>query len=75
MTTVHLAEYCSCKYESGFSVLSIHKSKRGAFKAMLAHRWADLQEVQRPNRYHKKTKGECYQWMQLWRISSMEIFE
>lgn len=58
MTTVHLAEYCSCKYKSGFTVLSLHKSKRGAFKAMLKHRWEDFEKSVTPSPYVKKVKGE-----------------
>jgi hypothetical protein len=37
MSEVHAAEYCSCIYESGFSILSLHSTKAGAYKAMRKH--------------------------------------
>lgn len=34
MEYVFAFEYCSCIYEAGFSVISIHKSRGTAYKAM-----------------------------------------
>ena len=44
MEQVYAFEWCSCIYESGFSVESLHKTKVGAYKAMrktLLERYAE----------------------------------
>jgi hypothetical protein len=35
---VYIFEYSHCIYDSGWHVESIHKTKHGAFKAMVKHR-------------------------------------
>ena len=42
MSNVFAFEWCDCIFESGFSLVSLHDTKRGALKAMLAtanRRW------------------------------------
>jgi hypothetical protein len=36
---VYAFEWCDCVYESAFSVVSIHASKLGAYRAMKAKLW------------------------------------
>lgn len=41
---VYAFEWCSCVYESGFSIESLHTTKAGAYRAMrkaLQERWED----------------------------------
>jgi hypothetical protein len=42
--TVYLAEWCDCKYESGFSTISVHKTKAGAYRALRKKRKAVFDE-------------------------------
>lgn len=44
---VYAAMWCDCVYESGYTPISLHKTKRGAFKALLKYRydlWAEDRE-------------------------------
>lgn len=41
---VYLAKYCSCRYESAYSTLSIHKNIDGANKAISDHKEGRLSE-------------------------------
>lgn len=34
MSEVWIAEWCPCIYESGYQVISVHSSAKGAYKAM-----------------------------------------
>lgn len=36
---VYAAMWCSCIYESDYSPLSLHRTKPGAFKALLKYRY------------------------------------
>lgn len=48
MNKVFAFEWCGCIFESGFSVVSLHTTKRTAFKAMVAFvntEWLDMRAV------------------------------
>ena len=50
MTEVYAFEWCSCIYESGYTVESLHKTKAGAYKAMrkaLLERWEEETQKER----------------------------
>ena len=59
MKSVFAFEYCDCVYESAFHVVSLHTTKRNAFKALRKHlvaaceakRTSDIQFGQFANRY------------------------
>ncbi len=39
MNIVDAFEFAWCVYDSGYDVKSLHKTKRGAYKAMMKHKW------------------------------------
>lgn len=45
---IYAFEWNDCIYESGFSIVSLHTTKKGAFKAMTAcvnQRWQDARDM------------------------------
>lgn len=39
VTSVFAFEFCYCRFESGFSIESLHFTKAGAYRAMMRHKW------------------------------------
>lgn len=68
---VYTFEWCSCVYESDFSVESIHMTKAGAYKAMrktLQERW--VQQFS-GDRYWRRLGNPLDN--QSWRICTVEV--
>ncbi len=66
---VYAFEYTHCVYESSFTTMSMHATKRGAYKAMMKHKndmwyaarettWQDIAEIG---------------WMERWQIREWEV--
>jgi len=67
---VFLNEYCPCRYESAFQVISVHKTITGAYKAMKKNMVDCYEEMMsRPFR----AKGQLLGDYELFRISSIEL--
>lgn len=76
MQYVYAFEWCSCVYESGFSIESLHSTKVGAYKAMrkaLQERWIDEFNLlcRGPYRIDNCKPLES----RLWRVRKIEVFE
>ena len=74
---IYAAEYCPCKYESEFTVISLHISKQNAQRIIFRTK-NDLFNEQREDRFLSgyPDKGSKYiQDWQLFRIRPMRIFE
>ena len=77
---VYSAEHNYCIYESAFYSLSLHTTKKGAYKAMRKHllkEWED-RTIKQP--YHNATKEEVYKtddvlFGQRWRVATEEVLE
>jgi len=63
--------YCPCIYESSYSTISIHKTKKGAYSAMKKHRIAVFETWRKlPNQYRKPFKDT---FSQDWFIDKITI--
>ena len=70
---VYAFEWCGCVYESGFSVVSLHKTKAGAWKALrieLAQRW---QQNRDRERHYGGRKGVKYLAHEAWRVQKQDV--
>jgi hypothetical protein len=70
MTTVFAYEYCSCVYESGYSIVSLHQTKAGAYKAMRKHKlriWEHETEL--------GSRPEEIFFLEMFRIKKYEVLE
>jgi hypothetical protein len=67
--SVFAFEFCFCRFESGFSIESLHSTKAGAYRAMMDHkrqhwhderdqRWCDAAEIG---------------WMEMWRVKEYTV--
>lgn len=64
--------YCPCIYESGWVTMSIHRTKKGAYKAMKEHKLKEYEEfVNNMNNpwMLKSDKGRKFGKGVSWRIS------
>jgi len=71
-TEVFAFEWCGCVYESAFSVVSLHSTRKGAFKAMTLEanrRWRD--ERNRNLMYGKG--GHSPLCHERWRVRGIEV--
>lgn len=71
MEQIYAFEWCSCIYESGFSVESLHKTKAGAYKAMrktLLERYAEDTSQERYWRQRFRPLGS-----QRWRVRTITL--
>jgi len=75
VSTVYAFEFCPCFHESEFGIVSMHKTKRGAFKALLAHKNQHWHDQRRQVLEYGKAWGKLVDvgWMELWRIKPYEL--
>lgn len=74
MQSIHAFEWCDCIYESGFSVVSLHASKEGAYRAMKAYifqAWED--ELSLLSKIRHIRGGARLLSTQAWRIKTYEV--
>lgn len=65
-------EWCDCVYESGYSVVSLHASCEGAYRAMRAQLLAEWTERRESDiRYGKNRYGILTS--QAWRVRCVEV--
>lgn len=67
---VYAAEYCSCVYESGFEVISLHSTISGAYKAMKEHKLDEYYSCLRNPYLGKGYKVTDYQ---RWRFRILKV--
>jgi len=75
MSSVFAFEWCSCIYESGFSLESLHDTKRGALKAMIAAanlRWQESRDGQLMYGGGGKARFSPLQY-EAWRVRAIEL--
>lgn len=75
MSNVFAFEWCSCIYESGFSLVSLHDTKRGALKAMIAAaniRWQESRDGQLMYGGGGKERFDPLQY-EAWRVRTIEL--
>lgn len=70
---VYAFEWCDCIYESAFRVVSLHTTKRGAFKAMTAEANRRCMEETAPSPYSKKMRGWPPLRSERWQIKTIEV--
>jgi hypothetical protein len=71
MLLVFAFEFCHCTFESGHAIESLHKTKAGAYKAMMQHKhqyWYD----ERESRFVDASE---IGWMSRWRIKEYVLCE
>lgn len=67
--SVFAFEFCFCRFESGFSIESLHWTKAGAYRAMMEHKrqhWYDARQM----RYCDAAE---IGWMELWRVKEYTV--
>lgn len=67
--------YCSCVHESGYSTISLHRTKEGAEKTMKNHK---KNERRKFNKMYKGTDLEQYMTFgkhEDWRIGIQELLD
>jgi hypothetical protein len=72
MRKVYAFEWCDLIYESGFSIVSLHMTKRGAFKAMTRFANAKWYEERMGNKYCKKIKNDPL-WARAWQVITIAL--
>jgi hypothetical protein len=59
--TIWTHEICYCKYESGFTVQSVHSERSAAIRAMLAAKREAIEEQLEFRRLYGKRRGDLYE--------------
>lgn len=75
--SVFALEFCSCIFESEPRVVSLHKTKRSAFKRMVKvknERWYEERGIAQRHGKDPKFVAEIG-WMEAWSIREIEIEE
>lgn len=75
---VYAFEYCYCRYEAGFCVESLHKTKAGAYKAMREHKvaqWQQERDLYLRFGFSGDNRRLDYCWNELWRIQPYTLEE
>ena len=67
---VYAFEYADCKWESGFSVVSMHQTLKGAYKAMKMDQNAQYVESLIHHKYGTRHNPLEYS---LWRVKQYEV--
>jgi hypothetical protein len=72
---VYAFEFCPCRWESDYGVVSLHLSKRGALKAMVTHKCNHVQEQRDQVLEYGKEWGKVVDigWPESWRIREFEV--
>lgn len=74
MAEVWVAEWCDCVYESGFSILSVHATAIGAYRAMrkkLLPEWDEDRDLRL--RFGAFRRGDKTLGSKSWRIKKYEV--
>ncbi len=70
----YAAKYCECIHESSYAVISLHRTKTGAYRAMKAHRVAEYVRWYDFRMKYGKERGEKYfSGHEDWCISEYEV--
>ena len=72
---VYAFEYCHCIYESGYSVVSMHTTKRNAYKAMLNSKYNDYLRWYNDRITYGKTSEFNYDFATAYIVGEYEILE
>jgi len=72
--TVYAFGYCECIYESSTATMSLHQTKKGAYKAMRAHLDKGYAEWRDGQINHGKWKDK-FGDMESWQVYPIEIQE
>lgn len=75
--------HCSCVYESGHSLVSLHRSKAGAYKAMrrnILAQWEDHFGVSKTHIHMGRGHWEYWRHMKpmdsmLWTVKAVEVLD
>jgi hypothetical protein len=70
---VYAFEWCDCIHESAFGTVSLHATKRGAFKAMTAEANRRCMEDAAPSPYLKKMRGWIPLRSERWQVRTIEV--
>lgn len=67
---IYEALYCSCTHESSYATISIHKTKKGAYLAMKAHKENDYWE-----NFNFGRKMRKYKDSKSWAVREKELLD
>lgn len=73
MSDVHAFEWCDCIYESGFSVVSLHATKEGAYRSMKAYVFKAWEDERMLMRLIRISRGARLLSTKAWRIKTYEV--
>lgn len=68
--------YCSCIFESGYSTVSLHRTKKGAYKAMRKHimdEWYKNTEIVHNFKGQSQYRLDSPLQYQSWTVEEMEV--
>lgn len=68
-------EWCHCVHESGFSLVSLHKTKRGAVKSMIKTanaRWQEMRDFQLSHGCFSRQRPDPLAY-ESWRVRALEV--
>lgn len=71
---VYAFEYCPDVCDSVYGIISLHKTAKGAYNAMRAHR-LNVYNQWRNSMFRKKLEGDKDTDYQLWRIRKLKLEE
>lgn len=72
---VYAFMYCSCIYESSFGLISLHETKRGAYKSMRKHLTNEYNERFEASIQFGKKHYRGSKWLehQLWKVIKINV--
>lgn len=70
---VYKAMYCPCIHESGYVTISIHRTLKGAYKAIKAHKIEVFEEWLTGSKFGKKYWRSDHG--QAWHITKVELVD
>ena len=72
---VYAFEFCSCIYESGYSTMSLHRTKKGAYNAMRKYLLYEYNQWHDDRTFFGKNKrfGEKFGVHQSWGVSKIDL--
>lgn len=72
--TLYAFKFCDCVFESGYETYSLHATKRGAYRAMNAHLWAQHEDY-RNGPHTRSIFGAGWKPFQFkaWRVEPVEV--
>jgi len=73
---VYAFMHCPCTEESAFGLISLHKTAKGAYKAMRKDMIREYNEAfERHIRFKKYSRGSKLLPFQLWKVSKIKVGE